>query len=260
MSDQIGNIKFISGSIKTILDEFLLYLKQLKDMDFLDPQEYEERKEEISQENENFEVQQNLNADDNFEVENTEDLEKLKESISKLLERLDTRFKDLLKNAKDTSYLSEEIRWLVSFVRKQLILEVFHRRIGENISDIETLSPEDLKQIEKSDDVTKVLLELVFEPIFKDLSKFNAKKDFVKILGEEKCKVMMDKYSYKDYLLKYVKLLQSSLIRDSYMIKQIHEDEDYQEEWRERRNSILNRFGMDLQDYDLDLNILKYDI
>ena len=254
MSDQIGNIAFIKGTIKIILDEFINYFKQLKNV--TDLEECEEHKDEISQEKANFEIQQELN-DENVDVDNTVDLEILKDSILKLLDRLDNRYKDLLKNAKDSSYLSEDIRWLISFVRKQLILEVFHRRIGENISDIETLSSEDLKQIEKSDDVTKVLLELIFEPVFKDLLKLSIKQDFVKILGEDKCNSLSDKYIYKGYLLKFIKLLQSSLIRDSYMVKQIHEDESYQDNWRKQRNSILNKFGMDLLDYDLDLNILK---
>lgn len=62
----------------------------------------------------------------------------LKDSIKELLIKLQAKYKEDLKNSTN-NYISEEIRWLISFIRKQLVLEVFNRRIGNDDNDSDIL-------------------------------------------------------------------------------------------------------------------------
>jgi len=238
MKEQVGNVKFLRTTTRMIVDEFLNYLDKLNEDGQLN---HEKIVNSVDEESKMLEVdnrQNKLTVEDNFEANDSNDLMNLKASAITLLMRLNAKYEDSLNNPKN-NYLTEEVRWLISFVRKQLILEVLNRRVGENLSDIESLSEHDLKQLRKSDDVTKVLLELVFDSVFKEILRLNTHDDFVKIVGKEKCVILKEKCSYKPYITKYVKFLQGVLLRESSVNKQLHEEERFQVECSSHRNSML---------------------
>lgn len=109
--------------------------------------------------------------------------EYLRGPILKLLEELEAKYREDMKNTKN-NFLTDEIRWLISFLRKQLVLEVFKRRISDD--DDNELAESELAQFQKNDDICKVLLKLIFDPIIKDMQKLTLKSQFEKILGVDK--------------------------------------------------------------------------
>ena len=146
---------------------------------------------------------------------------KQKESIDSLMHKFKTKYEEDLKNSK-SSYLSDEIRWLVSFMRKQLVLEIFKRRIGSDDNDIDTLTDAELEQFRNSDDITKVLLELVFDVVIKELDDVKSKKDIERIIGKEKAG--KDNYNsngknVRHELEEFVKFFQSSMFRENLLNK-----------------------------------------
>ena len=180
------------------------------------------------------------------------------ESIGTLLLKLKIKYEEDLKNSKN-SYLSDEIRWLVSFIRKQLVLEIFKRRIGSDDNDIDTLTDDKLKQFKNSDDITKVLLELVFDVVIRELDDIRNKKDIERIIGKEKIgREYGNTDSIKHELDKYIKFFQSSMFRenllnksDNIILKFIKDD------CKNARETILKNFCMNLNEFNIDLNILK---
>lgn len=113
----------------------------------------------------------------------TDQNECLKGPILGLLVDLEAKYKEDMKNAKN-NFLTDEIRWLISFLRKQLVLEVFKRRISDD--DDNELAENELDQFQKNDDICKVLLKLIFDPIIKDMQKLTLRSQFEKILGADR--------------------------------------------------------------------------
>jgi hypothetical protein len=67
----------------------------------------------------------------------------------------------------------------------------------------------EIKYYRESDDISKVLLKLVFDPIIKDFQRMKFKKEFVNILGPDKCVVLRDEANYNSYVTTYCKFIQS---------------------------------------------------
>ena len=107
-------------------------------------------------------------------------------------------------------------------MRKQLVLEIFKRRIGSDDNDIDTLTDAELEQFRNSDDITKVLLELVFDVVIKELDDVKSKKDIERIIGKEKAG--KDNYNsngknVRHELEEFVKFFQSSMFRENLLNK-----------------------------------------
>ena len=142
-----------------------------------------------------------------------------------------------MKNLK-SNFLTEEIRWLICFLRKQLALEVYKRRIKspedeykdknkklysdeDDEEDYDQIAEAELNNYKESDDIQKQMLKLVFSPIIKEVQRCVTYKDFSKILGrDEDMKPLEENHSYQTFITKYCKLLQAALFRDLSMIEE----------------------------------------
>jgi len=125
----------------------------------------------------------------------------LMNSIKTMLNKLKERY--------ESSYgkewvLSSEIKWLISYLRKQLVIEVYRRRIGDGDAD--------------EADISKVLLKLIFDPIIKDVQKMKSKTDFAKVIGYDKLGILHDAANYSSYVTTFCKLFQSCMFREPSMI------------------------------------------
>lgn len=116
-----------------------------------------------------------------------------------------------------------------------------------------------MEQYRNSDEITKVLLEFVFDIVIKELNKLNNKTDFQKILTKREMIFYNDTINYKDKLSDYIKFFQSSMFRENLINKASDETLSFFKiGCKESRNNILRSFGMNLDDFDLDLNILQH--
>lgn len=116
----------------------------------------------------------------------------------------------------NSNYITDEIRWLISFLRKQLVLEIFKRRCSNDSDSDEDneITESELLHFQKSDDISKVLLKLIFDPIIKDLQKLVTKKDLMKVLDARHCDILDDGATYKPYMSIFCKFVQSSMFKD----------------------------------------------
>ena len=160
-----------------------------------------------------------------------------KVQIEGLLKELENKYGEDMKNLK-SNFLTEEIRWLICFLRKQLALEVYKRRIKspedeykdknkklysdeDDEEDYDQIAEAELNNYKESDDIQKQMLKLVFSPIIKEVQRCVTYKDFSKILGrDEDMKPLEENHSYQTFITKYCKLLQAALFRDLSMIEE----------------------------------------
>lgn len=262
---QKGNRQFVRETVKVIVQEFVEYVNELHTKEEVKI-EFEENEEQSEEEDKDESpVSEKTNKKSRIATKQFEDiissdkyLDKIQKSVHTLLDKLEDKYKEDIKNTKN-NYLSIEIRWLISFIRKQLVLEVFKRRIGNNENDIESLTKNEIEQFKNADDITKVLLEFIFDIVINEILKLKTKNDYEKIFSKREMDDHFDEtLPYKDYLTDYLNFFQSCLFRENFMIKAKDSILNYiTERCKSKRYHILKKFGINLTDFDLDLNILK---
>jgi hypothetical protein len=214
---QPSNKKFAQETIIIMAEHFIKFLKKLKTLKKLKHKKHKATPKDTDKVS-NIETEENkiLNkAEPEFDRDYSE---YLYEFISSMLVEMENKY--MAMSNSNNNFITDEIRWLISFLRKQLVLEIFKRRCSNDSDSDEDneITENELLHFQKSDDISKVLLKLIFDPIIKELQKFNTKTDLAKLLGARHCDILEDGATYKSYMGVFCKYVQSGMFKDPSMI------------------------------------------
>lgn len=207
------NRKFTKETTEIITTYFLNFMDRLKALNILVHKHIAD----------NLTIGKDIDNSAEEDKDDFEDANEIEESCFQVLKEISSKMLKTLSEKYNLSFgkgwvLSDEIRWLISFLRKQLVIEVFRRRVGREDEENLEMNENEKKYYEQADDISKVLLKFVFDPIIKDIQKLKFKKEFAKIIGSDRCDALKEEANYNSYVTTFWKFIQSWMLRDPSMI------------------------------------------